>query len=104
MKACVKTSALGQSHKKSDSDEETEAMMISTLEEEDFDIVCKRLMMLGKQNSSNKFKDESEAHILQRLKEFAIKSTSGQLHAFVIYHLKQDEVILMQPNAAKTSD
>ncbi len=56
--------------------------------------------MLGKQNSSKKYKDESEAHILQLMKEFAIKLTSDQLHAFVSYQLKKDEVILMQRNAA----
>jgi hypothetical protein len=48
-----------------------------------------------------KNKDEIEAHILQRLKETAMKSTHDQLCVLVKYHVKQDEMILNQREAAE---
>jgi hypothetical protein len=89
-------SAVKQSPRRQDTNKETES------EEElddDFDIVSKRLMMRSTPDPSTK-KDENEADILQRLKDKAIKLTPEQLHALVRYHLKRDQVIIMQQEAA----
>ena len=97
MKPNVAMSAAKQSQRRQDSDGETKS---EDELDEDFDIVSKKLMLKGIQDSINK-KDESEAHILQRLKDAAIKLTLEQLHALVRYHLKRDQVITMQRNAAE---
>jgi hypothetical protein len=76
--------------RKQGTDEETESEEVL---DDDFDIVSKRLMMKSTHYSSIK-QDESEAHILQRLKDIAIKLTLEQLHALVRYHFKQDHVII----------
>ncbi len=46
-------------------------------------------------------KDESDAHILQHLKDKAMKLTLEHLHEFVRYHSKRDQVIIMQREAAE---
>jgi hypothetical protein len=71
----VAMSAANQSQRLQDSDGETES---EEELDEDFDIM--KLMLNGIQYSINK-KDETEAHIFQRLKGAALKLTLEQLHA-----------------------
>ncbi len=68
-------------------------------ETEDLDELW-RTVSLQSQESHLKDKEESEAHIFQRLNESAPKLTADQLFAIVRYHTEQQEVIAMQREAA----
>jgi hypothetical protein len=57
-------------------------------------------MSMQTQESHLKGKEKSQTHILQRLKESALTLTADQMFATVRYHVKRQEVIVMQREAA----
>ena len=72
-----------------------------TLEIEDSDDLDTlwHMASLQSQKSQIKEQEENEAHILQRLKEYASKLKPDQLFAIITYHVKRQEVISMQREA-----
>ncbi len=69
-------------------------------ESHDLDVTVLWRMSLQTQELHLKGKEESETHILRRLKESAPKLTAEQMFATVRYRVKRQEVIVMQREAA----
>eukprot|EP00291_Cryptomonas_curvata_P021451 CAMPEP_0172166326 /NCGR_PEP_ID=MMETSP1050-20130122/8919_1 /TAXON_ID=233186 /ORGANISM="Cryptomonas curvata, Strain CCAP979/52" /LENGTH=1009 /DNA_ID=CAMNT_0012836923 /DNA_START=133 /DNA_END=3159 /DNA_ORIENTATION=+ len=70
------------------------------LAEMDFDLAIKKVMRDTEQQLQVKDKEENEAYILQRLKEAATKLTFEQIMALIKHHIKREEMIEMQHEAA----
>ena len=92
-----------KSSKKQESDEidDEEQCTFEIDEPDDFDELW-HTVSLRSRESQLKDKEESEAHIFQRLKESATKLTEDQLFALVKCHVKQAQMISKQQGAADT--
>ena len=85
--------------KDADSDGRTESE--DDNQDDDFDSVITKLKSSFYEKSPNKKQTESDAHAYQSLVKAGKKLNDDHIHALVGYHLRQEEVIQMQRNAAE---
>ena len=89
-----------KSLKKQDEDHADDEQCTLEIEDADDLDTLWHMASLQSQNSQLKEQEENEAHILQRLKESASNLKADQLFAVIKYHVKRQEVISMQREAA----
>ena len=70
-------------------------------QDDDFDSVITKLKSSFHEKSPNKKQTESDAHAYQSLVKAGKKLNDDHIHALVGYHVRQEEVIQMQRNAAE---